>query len=410
MAGFMDGFLEAGRAIEGLRSSAQQREMREIEIQNARMAQQDHQVRRTALSEGMAPVAINEAVDGMGPPQVERPLMHVALSNAATKLAERGDLEGAERYVQRAAAQKTLWAEGRISDAWRQGPEALVKVANELSPGANFGITQGQDGSLTITGAGVGGQQLSQTFRNKNELGAWAQQIANPGNLFTAFHEQEKMKLEQMKLQAQANQANASARASDASAQQTGLLTQPKIGLMQAQTGAAQANAVQSYAAANASNASAARSGAEAKKLGIGDVQQRFEGLKAIGFSDDEARGIISGSATKGKAREQAILDVATRLASADASNPAGTPRTQEELLRDASALVDGAASAAGTARVGSGPTQRAPAPTAKTSSATPSGMLPEEQQRAAQIRAAVKSGQMSRADAIRELQALGFQ
>lgn len=336
-----------------------------------------------AQERGFMQQSMNKVVEqpadefGGGPPQTKVNDPWIAAEETATKLMSAGRAKDAEKWLDRSAAMKSFYSQRALQEAFStQDPQAVVAVAKRFVPGTDFAVEQGKDGTLVGTIRLPNGNEFQQPFSNFKEFAATVNQMLSPGDLTKLYKDEiatragiQKQRTEDNFKRAQANQADAQA---------------------------------QKYRA---------EAGVEEEKAKTPE-RRNAEYLMELGVDQDQALAIVSGKAAQGKLREQTIADIASKMMNADAQSITGGKLTVEEAINRATQIVDGAASAggaerAGQPRKGAGMGGLGPKPAAKRD---PLASIPEDERRGiAQVQAAYRAGQITRAQAEEQLRAFGI-
>lgn len=410
-ASFTNGLLDGMRTGSGMVRDAYNTQ---AQVQRNANIQRDYEEQRQlkdgrksateqAIAEGTQPARAGDE----GPvPEKRRPVWE-SLESAAQKRLSAGDLDGYEALTSKSTALKSLHFGTALNQAaLTRDPSQIASVMNQLNPDYKFDARLGEDGSVVGTVAGPDGKKMPLVFKDVDDMATATKAFISNGSVSASLQETAKARADIALRGAQTNQAQAQAGFIGANTK-TENDTRPakvdegvaRVGLVEAQT----------------ANQTAAASKTATDRLT--PVEQQYQGLIKIGIDPETARAHVMGKGDRAQSREKLITDVATKLIDASSKVIGGTPLGQEEALKQAAALVDGAAQAGGTSKVGSGPGMRvpgapgaAPAKGAGTGGKAPAGMDASESRRASEIKAAVKAGTMTRADALTELKALGFQ
>lgn len=372
LKGVLDGFAmadaESSRRIRDEAQTLQNRQLRaQIEDQDRERGMRqarENEVRTAMVGSSNDPSASNyeNSFDTGGavvqPRAPQRPFD--AMITAASKRLAAGDVEGYTDLINKGSAAKTLYFTTTFNDAYRRGDvDGMLGLLNEFPDGKKYSVTPGEGGGLIATLSGPDGKPIgSQTFRDVRELGAFIQQKVNPGDIAKAVRDEMEAKSKQAVAEANIRQSNAAADASAFQVTRGQTLLPGELTQQAAQAESTRANTKQSLAAAGASSANAEESRARARTVGMGEVGKRIADLQGAKnpdgsamFTPEDIRSVVTGAA-KGKTREEAI----TRIAGDLAKEPVNAGMSAEELVAKAAQIVDGAATNAGTARVGTGP------------------------------------------------------
>jgi hypothetical protein len=384
--------------------------------------EEDRQRERALRDSRKADVSIAVAADNQparagdeGPvSETKRPIWE-SLDRASQARLQSGDLEGYEQLASKSVALKSLHFNTKLNQAAMTGdPTQIASVMSEMSPGYKFSANADKSGAITGSVTGPDGNTVPMTFKSRDEMIGMVDTFTKNGSVAATLREAEKSRADNLLRAAQTRQADAQTGLIQANTTSENALRSGKVEEQGARAGLIDAQTAQA-------TASASKIAAERQS----PIEQTVNGLKRLGVDEDAALAYAMGKGDKAKSREALITDVATKLVDSNAKQLGAPPLKPEDALKQAAQLVDGAAQMAGTSRVGSGAPVGAgmtpPASAARTGSgpgmgikAPSKGAMPQldaaEARRAAEIKAAVRSGQMSREAARQELQALGFQ
>jgi len=406
MAGFWGGFADGLKNGQQMVMNVKRQQSLDAEEADRSKARGMRDAREAAVAESVAAGTQPARAGEEGPVPEKRAPIWQSLETAAQRRLQAGDVDGYEAMTTKSIALKTMHFGTKLNQAALTGdPGEIASVMNEMSPGYKFNAQlDPQTGEVKGSVEGPQGS-IPMSFKSVQEMAAATRAFATNGNVTATFQEQAKQNAELALKGAQTKQAQA------------------QTGFIQANTSTENAmrplKVEDAEAGIGLKGAQTANQLADASKSArdkLSPVEQQYQGLINIGVDAETARAIVSGKGDRAKSREQAIIDVAGKLAAAPP--PIGAePMSAEEATRRATQIVDGAAQAGGTSRVGSGAGMRVPgaAPAAPAGRGTKAAVKPPEMdgseaRRAAEIKAAVKAGKMSREDALSELKALGFQ
>jgi len=394
-------------ARDRMQNNALRRRQLEGQVADEAVARETATGRRTAFTDAMASnehdmSTVPAAEFGGGPPAPKKRTPWEAAEVASQSMFARGDVEGATKYLSQAASLKTFATQQALASAFStQDPKAVSDVANQyVAGGAKFDGARDADGSIIGSITFPNGQVVRQRYPDFRSFAGATQQVLNPGDIQQLNENEAKKSLETLKAQAEARLKNAQADNYSASASESRGMLPGKIQAQEAGLGLLGAQTAQAYASASRT--------ADEKRT---PLQKNLEYLIGRGVDEETAMSIATNTYMKGKSREEKIIDLAGRMRSAEMGGTFPVNRPMPEIMKDASQAIDMAAEHAGDARMGSG--------SPKTSGRRAPGLglggkAPQldnsEMRRASEIRAAVRAGQMSRADAEQELKALGFE